>query len=214
MISKLKSPIFDYDPVLAELRQATYFQQQLCCLECRPPDYGRYVKWILDNYPIKLKKPHTFFHLAWQMSEDIAIHCNDWLAAAAICFPSGWYPEEKIGKSFAEIHRPVPVMPRTKLSYSSTVEQTLYGLGRGVNRHPRLPVEHNFITRERQVMVGFGDSVLFIIRQYLEPITPEGLAKLPTDPAMRRYKCLNSVGAKRVVKTGTAPALKPEPEGQ
>ena len=188
MISKLKEPIFDYDPAIADMKLDA-IGNQLCYLTDQPPKLKPYEEWILNHYPVPLSKPHDLYNLVLQMSEDVCIHRQDWLSWMFVCFPSGWRPGQKIGRSFEEIHEPVPESVG-KLPYKGNFERTVYGLGRGINRHPRFPREHTYLTRERQVMIGFGDSVLFIIRQYIEPITPEGLAKLPTDPTMRKYKGL------------------------
>lgn len=46
-------------------------------------------------------------------NEDFLIHRiddqKDYLSSVHVCFPSHWYPEDKIGKSFNEIHQPVPM---------------------------------------------------------------------------------------------------------
>jgi len=188
MLKKLTFPIFDYDRKLVRLKRNALCGQ-CCFVEHKPPNYEPYIDFIIKNYPKRISGPFTFYNVVRQMSEDVCIHCNDWLASAFVCFPSNWKPEEKIGKSFSQLHEPVPEKI-SKLPYKGNYERTVYGLGRSYNRNTRFPVEHRFLTRERQVLVGFGDSVLFIIRQYLEPITPEGLSKLPTDPTMRKYKGL------------------------
>lgn len=76
----------------------------------------------------------SFDELAMIVQEDLAIHCappvvgathagiktgsttgDDWLAAAHVCFPSGWNPAQKVGRSFAAIHAPVRVRARSFL---------------------------------------------------------------------------------------------------
>lgn len=188
-IKKLQEPIFEHNPAIVALKQDA-LDNQLCYLTDEPPEESRYVQWILHHYPVPLEKPHTLYNLVLQMSEDVCIHRKDWLSWMFVCFPSGWEPRDKIGRSFDQIHLPVPGFKGPKLPYKGNFEREVWGLGRGINRHPRFPRKHNYITRERQVMIGFGDSVLFIIRQYLEPITTAGLLRLPTDPEMRQYKGL------------------------
>lgn len=185
MITKLKEPIFDYDPTIVALK-GDALANQVCLVHDQPPILAPYIEWILNHYPVPLKLG-SLEEVVLQMSEDVCIMRRDWLSWAFVCFPSGWRPEEKIGKSFSQLHEPVPGKIG-KLPYSGNYERTVYGLGRGINRHPRFPIEHHFETRERQVMIGFGDSVLFIMRQYVGPITD---LRLPTDPAMRRYKGLS-----------------------
>lgn len=68
----------------------------------------------------------TLDELALLVQEDLAIHClaadgsRDWLATAHVCFPSGWNPAEKVGRSFAAIHAPVRVHAKSFLSESET----------------------------------------------------------------------------------------------
>ena len=45
--------------------------------------------------------------IGMQIQEDIAVMKDGRLIAAHIMFPSGWAPETKRGKSFAELHEPV-----------------------------------------------------------------------------------------------------------
>lgn len=42
--------------------------------------------------------------LAMSLEEDLVIMHNGILEAMCVCFPSGWVPREKLGKSFFEIH--------------------------------------------------------------------------------------------------------------
>ena len=49
--------------------------------------------------------------MGFALQEDVAIfHRSNKLIALHVSFPSGWIPKEKIGLSFANIHRPVPGM--------------------------------------------------------------------------------------------------------
>lgn len=55
--------------------------------------------------------------LALRVPEDIAIVTTegetDWLAFGHLCAPSHWALEEKIGRSFAQVHEPIPGFERT-----------------------------------------------------------------------------------------------------
>lgn len=144
------------------------------------------------HYQTKIKKSN-FEEMAMNLQEDIAIHKvskeKDWLASCHICFPSGWYPEEKIGKSFDEIHKPIPGM---NLKNSAGVVKSMVNNGpfvrfvwgicheRQLSQHPSIPSKEFdpknpkvWVKVERQVTVGFKeiDASLFVIRQ--EVIEPE-----------------------------------------
>jgi len=68
--------------------------------------------WILENYPFKLKS-QKYLDIAKETDEDFLIHRikdgKDFLSSAHVCFASHWDPLDKIGKSFDEIHAPVPM---------------------------------------------------------------------------------------------------------
>lgn len=166
-------------------------KHQQCFLEhnITPEIYEAVNNFIVNSQYWFPTPPLTFSNLAMQCQEDLAIHrmddSKDWLAAAHICFPSGWLPEEKIGKSFEEIHSPIPGM-NLKTSrklvetmiYSGPFDRYVWGVifEDRINRHPRFPKKlfdiNNpvlYVTIERQVIVGFPEhkAALFVIRQFL-----------------------------------------------
>ena len=57
----------------------------------------------------------ALWELPMQMTEDVAVvqtsGAGEYLAAGHICLPSSWRLEDKIGRSFAEVHAPVPGIP-------------------------------------------------------------------------------------------------------
>jgi len=71
----------------------------------------------LIRHHLKIEEPQALDELALLVPEDIAIVATDgqkdWLAYAHLCAPSHWSPEEKIGKSFAAVHQPIPGFERT-----------------------------------------------------------------------------------------------------
>jgi hypothetical protein len=94
------------------------------------------------------------------------------LVGAVVCFPSGWAPREKLGRTVAEIHGIVPTLNPTlgrqiegflgRLDPGSSWERDNWGLSRGaeLNRHPyrnlpRLdeatPLEEVFLRVEHQL---------------------------------------------------------------
>jgi hypothetical protein len=176
--------------------------------------------FIVKNYPLPLKEPFDFFSLGYQMQEDLAIHRmdekNDWLAAAHVSFPSGWRPEEKIGRSFEEIHVPIPgfnLKTSRKLAetmiYSGPFERYVWGLSfeDRINGHPNIPKKpfdiNNpviFVKIERQITIGFPElsAALFVIRQFLikeqdinKPLLVKALQSMNED--QRKYKGLVNI---------------------
>lgn len=159
----------------------------------------------------------TFEKMALQLQEDIAIHkvtkTKDWLAACHICFPSGWKPEEKIGKSFDEIHEPIPGMNlknsksiARSMVYNGPFVRFVWGLcyAKKLSTHPSIPYPKFdpknpkvFIKIERQVTYGFPEveCTLFVIRQEIieEEIDYKSLYKtcLGMTEDQRRYKSIS-----------------------
>lgn len=152
-----------------------------------PKFYEICEEWILKNYPIKLKST-KYLDIAKETDEDFLIHRVDseldYLCSAHVCFASHWRVEDKIGKSFNEIHAPVPM----NLKNSSKLVHTMIHGGiferfvwsvvheNKYNFHPRfnnlkfdIKKPKVLIKVERQVTVGFSkyNFCLFILRQYL-----------------------------------------------
>jgi hypothetical protein len=142
-----------------------------------------------DIYPRKLAST-SYLDIAREAEEDFLIHRikddRDWLSSAHVCFASHWLPEDKIGKSLEEIHRPVPMNLKNSrklaeaAARSGIFERFVWSVVHDdrYNFHPRLP--HSRFEREnpkvlvkveRQVTVAFPDHdfCLFVLRQYLIP---------------------------------------------
>ncbi len=91
---------------------------------------------------------------ALQIQEDLAL-CrvqgeHDSLCALHVCSPSHWSPEEKIGKSFVEIHAPVPGIEKLNRTASQMVQAMIHKgpfvrfvwsfvTDRRLNHHPDAP---------------------------------------------------------------------------
>ncbi len=79
------------------------------------PVLGAAVDYIRDQ--LGLSKPLPIRELSNMVPEDIAIVTTDgevdWLAFGHICAASHWDIREKIGKSFARVHEPIPGFERT-----------------------------------------------------------------------------------------------------
>jgi len=150
--------------------------------------------------------PAPLDDLALRVQEDLAITVTDGpadrLAALHVCFPSGWAPQQKIGRSFMEVHRPVRSTVRFDQRSSAAFVRAMVHArpprvrfiwslqcGDTLNRHPLLPAapftpEHpnGYLRVERQTMTGFADlaAALFTIRTYLYPLDP-----ILSDPPLR-----------------------------
>lgn len=145
--------------------------------------------------------------LAQLIQEDIAVlqldeQGNNRLAYLNIAMPSGWAPEEKIGKPFDQVHAPVPhIEPINAKSHA--IAKLMVNATKGavrfawtvttdsaLNHHPRRDrgIEHPtplpdhpdgepLLRVERQVIWGFPycRAALFLIRTYLYPFEMLGL---------------------------------------
>jgi hypothetical protein len=134
----------------------------------------------------------AFDALASQVQEDLAIIARDGrghrLAAAHVCFPSGWAPEAMVGQNFAGLHHAVPGMEAMNAragDFANLMVNASEGLVRfawsvsfdnRLNHHPALPrTTFNparpaaWLRVERQTIWGFPDvdAALFTIRTYL-----------------------------------------------
>jgi len=137
--------------------------------------------------------------LALQVQEDMAVLVIDErgrnrLAYLHVCMPSGWPPEEKIGKPFDQVHAPIPHIKPINAKQDS-IARLMVNATRGavrfawtitndaaLNHHPARdrdaehptplpdhPVGEPLLRVERQVIRGFPDhaAALFTIRTYL-----------------------------------------------
>lgn len=197
------------------LRNQNYFMEH----DNDPAFYEACERWILENYPRPLKST-KYLDMAKEVDEDLLIHRiegdKDWLSSAHVCFASHWLPEEKIGKSFDEIHQPVPMNLKNSrklvqaMVHGGIFERFVWSIvyDERYNFHPRL--EHSRFDRsdprvlvkvERQVTVGFSehDFCLFILRQYLiqeKDLDKNILAEVISGmtPEQKKYKGLEDCG--------------------
>lgn len=197
------------------LANQTYFLEH----DNDPIFYKVAAEWILKNYPRNLSQS-DYLGIAKETEEDFLIHRikgdRDWLSSAHVCFASHWLPEEKIGKSFEEIHRPVPMNLKNSRKLAETAaragifERFVWSVVHNdrYNFHPRLPYSKFdkvnpvvLVKVERQVTVAFPehDFCLFILRQYLIPeeqIDKPALANSIENmkPEEKAYKGLSDCG--------------------
>lgn len=170
--------------------------------------------WVRDWHP--WHPVGSFEDVGRSIPEDILVHRvssgGDWLAAAHVCFPSGWLPEEKMGLTWEEIHRPVPM----DLSSSSRIVRAMVHSGpferfvwsvvydARYDFHPSrerssFSPGNPLVKVERQVTVPFPElgCCLFILRQYLvRDYDREALARSieGMDARQREYKGLVDPG--------------------
>ncbi len=193
-LKKLTGNIFqshDLEKFLAE--KQTAMETQKCQLEYNmsPEIYEAAISFIREHCPHQLVGPYTFGNLAMQVCEDLIIHrldeTTDWLAATHVCFPSGWRPEENIGKPLIEIHKPVVGM---NLKTSRKLIETMVFHGPferyvwsvlfepRINGHPSRPKKpfspenpQIWVRVERQITWGLPElsAALFVLRQHLIP---------------------------------------------
>jgi len=182
--------------------------------DCTPEIYDAVSAFIRERF----QQEHgevlegDFASLAMQLQEDICIHRvtaeRDWLAAAHVCFPSGWNPAEKIGKSFREIHEPIPgfnLSTSRKMAETMVVHGPFERIVWGVTQSTLLvkpkaefdPVLPIFVKYERQVTIGFPEigAALFTIRQHLIQdvdlkVLRSALAEMT--PEQKAYKGISS----------------------
>jgi hypothetical protein len=185
----LKSDTFEY---LEEKKKAIKKYQCFFEHKINKEIYEVICEFISNQTEVKKS---TFEKMAMSLQEDIAVHRleegEDWMAACHVCFPSGWDPKDKIGKSFLEIHKPIP---KFNLSNSYSLARSMvfngpfvryvWGISfeRQIAKHPSIKYENFNINNpriwikiERQITYGFEDikSALFVIRQ--EIIEPEDI---------------------------------------
>ena len=135
---------------------------------------------IKKEYPHKNKTFDNFIDMGFALQEDVAIfHRSNKLIALHVSFPSGWIPKEKIGLSFANIHRPVPGMESFLKNENKYVEMMVeattpiiryvWGQHHGYylcKQEPLAP-EIKVMLTERQTFVGLPefDIGIFLIRK-------------------------------------------------
>ena len=147
--------------------------------------------FLIESVPDTLFAAYSLTELAPQIAEDFVIHRQadgrDFMSFGAVMLPTGWRPDEKVGKTFREIHTPIPEMPLQQsaslvdaIIHSGPFERYVWGVrfSERFNDHPdQPPVRWNnesprvLIKLERQVTVGFPEhsAVLFLIRQTTIP---------------------------------------------
>lgn len=127
--------------------------------------------------------------IALRLDEDVAVMKGGKLSAICFCFPSGFSPDEIVGKSFYQIHEPVPESDRLRKSSDNITSAmskegskyrryvwTLTSLP-SLSQHPKyerpIPESINdiYFRTEVQTTVGMGNDIsLFFVRVEMTPL--------------------------------------------
>jgi len=152
----------------------------------------------------------SFDALACQIQEDLAVvqlqnDGVDRVTALHLCLPNHWSAEEKIGRSFRDVHQPVPGMTRMNLTAEQLMQAVIHkgpfvrfawGIATDarLNHHPQPPSGIDakdwqgrafdpaqaqlYLRVERQTIHGFPAQgcALFTIRTYLYDIDTDNFA--------------------------------------
>ncbi len=162
-----------------------------------------------------------FRALTMAIQEDFALlhrgtDGRDRLVLLSVCFPSGWRPEELLGRGFDAIHSPIPEFealsnkgdklvsamiergPYVRFVWTVTADDRLDHHPTEAPRDPWTKQSPGILRVERQVTVPFPseNGSLFLIRTYLYPfaeLTAEARQTLAMSiqslsPAVQRYK--------------------------
>lgn len=203
-------------PVLVAAKRAAVAAGQVVAAEhdCPPALLADVVRFVREHHPLA-PCGATLADAALNIPEDVALMRlaggRDWLAAAHVCLPSGWRPEEKVGRPLEAIHAPIPGMARANsgrlaelMATAGPFERFVWGVSFSPdpNGHPDRPKAAFDPSRpavwvkvERQVTVPFPQhgAGLFLIRLHVipsadadRPALVRGLLQMTPD--QRRYK--------------------------
>ncbi|MDX2006578.1 MAG: DUF3445 domain-containing protein [Meiothermus sp.] len=167
-------------------------------LEYTPENTYGVARFEIDPAPLQVppENPLEFGKIAALcVQEDLVLMHGTTLEAAWVCFPSNWNPAEKVGRSFAEIHIPVPHSEKLlsaqenvakAMSQKGPYVRHVWGLGFDprLSYHPECKLLQDgqtiYFRCERQVTVPLPElnRSWFLIRVYMTPIeqvadTPE-----------------------------------------
>ena len=174
------------------------------------------IKEILETeYPNKNFNFNTFEEMGYAIQEDIAIfHRSNKLIALHVSFPSSWKPKDKIGLSFANVHKPVPGMQKfleqerkyVDMMCNATKPIIRYVWGEHSNYllNPLEPLNGiKVMHTERQTFVGMPEDNLgiFFIRKKVIPFNDTDVEfqtwyeqiKLSMSEEQKAYKLVNEV---------------------
>lgn len=119
--------------------------------------------------------------LACQIQEDVAITSRNeeikegWLSALHLCSPSHWAPESKIGKNFAEVHRPIAGSDKMIRTGVQLVDGSIrkgpyvrfvwgFGTDSRLNHHPEAPKDFDPLQWKGRVFDKNSEGSPFVLR--------------------------------------------------
>jgi hypothetical protein len=162
--------------------------------------------------------PHSLEELPMLMAEDVAIVQTEgereWLAFGHICLPSSWRLEDKIGRPFLEVHRPVPGFPQQgaaamvrSLTHKGPYERFAWGLtnfdvlDQEAGVHASVQPEPLYVRVERQTMHPLPEcgAWLFLIHPANTPV-----AELTREQRLRLADALDSMTPEQAAYKGLA----------
>lgn len=144
------------------------------------------------NTKYNLPASTTVLDLAMNVEEDIAILSSGKVIAICFCFPSGFIPSHVVGKSFFEIHQPIPDSDLL-LKMSDKLTSMMADSSRGcyrrfvwtitsnptMSQHPSLKnkvipksIDDLYFRTESQTTIPLGDNVhmLFSVKVEMNPL--------------------------------------------
>jgi len=144
------------------------------------------------NAKYDLPESTTILDLAMNVEEDIAILKSGKVIAICFCSPSGFIPAQIVGKSFHEIHQPVPdsdLLLKMSDKLTSMMSDSSRGSYRryvwtitsnpSMSQHPSLKnkiipesIDDLYFRTESQTTIPIGDNVhmLFTVKVEMNPL--------------------------------------------
>ena len=144
------------------------------------------------NAKYNLPASTTVLDLAMNVEEDIAILSSGKVIAICFCFPSGFIPSHVVGKSFFEIHQPIPdsdLLLKMSDKLTSMMADSSRGCYRrfvwtitsnpSMSQHPSLKnkvipnsINDLYFRTESQTTIPLGDNVnmLFSVKVEMNPL--------------------------------------------
>ena len=157
------------------------------------PIFGNNVTKNVYERSLEYLQCYDFTEATEKYQEDFVIWAPDAngrlsIQIASVCFPSGWAPEEKINKTFAEIHEPVAdnklIMAAadniaTMITQKGPFVRSVWTIANSpeLNRHPLIKkpwtnetIDQMYYRTERQITVPLDNMAIFFIRTYVLPL--------------------------------------------
>lgn len=212
-------PLKEGEPILhQDERYMEYIEQKkiLCS-----PIFGNNVTEELHQKVLNYFGASSISQITELHQEDFVVwapNANGQLSAQilSVCFPSGWAPEEKVNKTFAEIHMPVAnneMIMKAANGIASMITQkgpfvrSVWTVSNTpeLSQHPRYKkpwtnerLENMYFRTERQVTIPLEDAAIFFIRVYVMPLLSVDLEKIrqsiySMDNSILTYKNLHYV---------------------